>query len=47
MALKTQQILSMIGAAVIIGIIGVYKDTLRAWFADPKPKAKAEADAKK
>ena len=32
----------MIGAAVVIAIVSVYKDTFRSWFADPKPDKKAQ-----
>ena len=38
MALKLKQIASMIGAAIVVGIVAVHKDTLRSWFAEPKPK---------
>lgn len=39
MALKVKQIASMVGAAVVIGIIAVYKDVLRSWFTE-KPTTK-------
>jgi hypothetical protein len=41
MALKMKQVASMVGAAVVIGIIAVYKDTFRSWFAEkPRPEKK-------
>jgi hypothetical protein len=33
------QIASVIGAAVVIGVIAVYKDTFRSWFTQ-KPQKK-------
>ena len=42
MALKMKQIASMIGAAIVVGIVAVHKDTLRSWFTEPKPKPKVE-----
>jgi len=39
MALKVKQIASMVGALVVVGLIAVYKDSLRALFVE-KPKDK-------
>ena len=37
-----KQVASMVGAAVVIGIIAVYKDVFRSWFTEkPNPKPKA------
>jgi hypothetical protein len=33
------QIASIVGAAVVVGIVAVYKDVFRSWFAE-KPKEK-------
>lgn len=41
MALKMKQVASMLGAAVVIGIIAVYKDVFRSWFTEkPRPEKK-------
>ena len=36
------QIASVVGAVVVVGVIAVYKDMFRSWFA-PTPKEKKDS----
>ena len=37
MAFKTRQIISMIGAAVVIGFVSMNHKAIRDWFKPPEP----------